>query len=118
MLVHNRGSAFERYLIQRIPSLGPQQEIFSFLTQQYTSENLFYRWCLLVLGNEETFASYSLLPFQFVVNGKYFIPPPPYEEKRHENKRKEEEEENTRRRKREREKEEEEMVAKRRKEQG
>ena len=36
---------------------------------------------MLVLGNGEDFATYSLLPFQFVQGGDWFVPPPVQDER-------------------------------------
>lgn len=36
---------------------------------------------MLVLGNGEDFAAYSLLPFQFVQGGDWFVPPPAQDER-------------------------------------
>ena len=118
LLVHNRGSAFEQYLIQHIINHPDLLPAFNFLLQTLSPANVFYRWCLLVLGNEETFSSYSLTPFQFTTQGPFFIPPPPYEEKRQERKKALDKEDERIRRKREQEQKEEEMAVKRRKEQG
>ena len=118
MLVHNRGSAFEHYLIQYVINHSDLLPAFSFLFQALSPANVFYRWCLLILGNEESFSSYSLTPFQFTIQGPFFIPPPPYEEKRQKRKRALDKEEELIRKKREQEQKDEEMAVKRRKEQG
>ena len=62
VLVHNRGFEFESMLKQRVPKTDPN---WSFLLMDGSPSNLYYRWCLLVLGNNETFSSYSLLPFSY-----------------------------------------------------
>ena len=80
ILVHNRGSAFESYLMQYINSHSELIPSFGFL-HSLTPQNIYYRWCILVLGNNESFNDYSLLPFQFVVGGPFFLPPPLYSEK-------------------------------------
>ena len=79
ILVHNRGSRFEEALLARLSS-DPDANRFGFLVSKTSHPGLYYRWCLLVLGNNETFTSHSLMPFQFVQNGPYFIPPPIYQQ--------------------------------------
>ena len=54
---------------------------WGFLLEEGNTANLFYRWCVLVLGNGEDFAAYSLLPFQFVQGGDWFVPPPAQDER-------------------------------------
>lgn len=54
---------------------------WSFLLEEGSTANLFYRWCVLVLGSGEDFAAYSLLPFQFVQGGDWFVPPPVQDER-------------------------------------
>ena len=77
VLVHNRGFEFESMLKQRVPKTDPN---WSFLLMDGSPSNLYYRWCLLVLGNNETFSSYSLLPFSFFANDAWYLPPPVYDE--------------------------------------
>lgn len=81
ILVHNRGSAFESYLVQYVSNHSELISPFSFLLQSQTPSNLYYRWCVLILGNNESFHEYSLMPFQFVVGGPFFLPPPLYSER-------------------------------------
>lgn len=106
VMVHNRGSAFEEALKARVaahlaaqvtpasqpsqpsPSSQPPQAThttttskWGFLLEEGSTANLFYRWCVLVLGNGEDFAAYSLLPFQFVQGGDWFVPPPVQDER-------------------------------------
>lgn len=78
VLVHNRGFEFELMLKQRVPKTDPN---WSFLLMDGSPNNIFYRWCLLVLGNNETFSSYSLLPFSFFANDAWYLPPPVYDER-------------------------------------
>lgn len=61
-------------------SSDPDANRFGFLTSKSSQPGLYYRWCLLVLGNNETFTSHSLMPFQFIQNGSYYIPPPIYQQ--------------------------------------
>ena len=76
-MVHNRGAAFEALLKQRVSKEDPN---WVFLLAEGSPANIYYRWCLLVLGNNETFSQYSLLPFCFFVNDDWFLPPPVYDE--------------------------------------
>lgn len=75
--MHNRGYSFEMQLLDRIQK-EEKKEKWSFLLDSSSYEYLYYRWCLLVLGNHESFTHYSLLPFQFDENGDWFLPPPVY----------------------------------------
>lgn len=77
ILVHNRGFDFEAALKQRVSKTDPN---WSFLLMDGSPNNIYYRWCLLVLGNNETFSSYSLLPFSFFANDEWYLPPPVYDE--------------------------------------
>ena len=77
LMVHNRGFGFEVALKQQVPKTDPN---WSFLLMDGSPNNIYYRWCLLVLGNNETFSSYSLLPFSFFANDAWYLPPPVYDE--------------------------------------
>lgn len=109
VMVHNRGSAFEEALKARVaahlaaqtvstsqpsqssqpshssqtnhPSQTTTTSKWGFLLEEGSAANLFYRWCVLVLGSGEDFAAYSLLPFQFVQGGDWFVPPPAQDER-------------------------------------
>ena len=74
--IHNHGTAFERELVRRVHS-NPKWE---FLLKEGSDEHTYLRWCVLVLGNNERFSSYSLLPFQFTAGGDWYLPPPVYNE--------------------------------------
>lgn len=63
------------------PSQASPAEKWSFLLEEGSAPSLFYRWCVLVLGNGEDFTHYSLLPFQFLQNGQWFVPPPAQDER-------------------------------------
>ena len=53
---------------------------WAFLLNEESEEHSYLRWCVLVLGNNERFSSYSLLPFQFTAGGDWYLPPPVYNE--------------------------------------
>lgn len=72
--VHNRGTAFETQLMKRIDDSNK----WDFLLDSECNDHLYYKWCVLVLGNNESFSDYSLLPFQFVENSEWYLPPPIY----------------------------------------
>ena len=77
--IHNRGISFERELFRKIQkSSNPSK--WAFLTDSECEDHLYYKWCVLVLGNNESFSQYSLLPFQFIENQSWYLPPPVFDE--------------------------------------
>lgn len=79
--VHNRGMAFETQLLRRVEHDGDSEK-WRFLLNEECEEHTYYKWCVLVLGNNETFSKYSFLPFQFMDDGDYYLPPPQYNEEK------------------------------------
>lgn len=82
IMVHNRGSRFEEQLKQRVLEKSPNDPRWEFLFHDTNEDNLYYRWCVLALGANESFASHSFLPFQFLEGGEWFVPPPVYDDRR------------------------------------
>ena len=82
IMVHNRGSRFEEQLKQRILEKSPDDARWEFLFHDGCESNWYYRWCVLALGANESFASHSFLPFQFLEGGEWFVPPPVFDDRR------------------------------------